>query len=122
MPVMAGVVHDEGALVAEQNLRHLKLSLDQQFSEDDFHKAIRTFLTSYNVRFTRETFEELLFRYTWWSQPNNMTARKEEYIAVSLGDTFPFPSLLFSLFACIATLLLSAYRCCRISTSARGWT
>lgn len=83
VPILAGVVHDEGTSLAKRNLKGMKLSLDSEFTEEDFHKAIHDFLNRFNVRFSQETFEELVFRYTWWSQPNNVTARKEQYIAVS---------------------------------------
>ncbi|PAA58533.1 hypothetical protein BOX15_Mlig029300g1, partial [Macrostomum lignano] len=84
-PAIMGFTHDELAKDADRRLREwgiTPLSSGADFTDSDFAKAIEKFLDYLKVRHMNDTYEEVFFRYNWWSQPDNMTARREQFIAL----------------------------------------
>ncbi|CAH8494807.1 unnamed protein product [Schistosoma turkestanicum] len=77
IPLLAGVVQDEGSLALE----HFLYQLDQQgyvienFTDNIVRRFIGTLLNDLNVFRHNQTAEELYTRYTWWSNLDNNTAR-----------------------------------------------
>ncbi|CAH8541754.1 unnamed protein product [Schistosoma haematobium] len=77
IPLLAGVVQDEGSLALE----HFLYQLDQygytieNFTDTIVRRFIGTLLNDLNVFRHNQTAEELYTRYTWWSNLENNTAR-----------------------------------------------
>ncbi|KAK4472087.1 hypothetical protein MN116_005458, partial [Schistosoma mekongi] len=77
LPLLAGVVQDEGSLALE----HFLYQLDQHgyvidnFTDNTVRHFIGTLLNDLNVFRHNQTADELYTRYTWWSNLENNTAR-----------------------------------------------
>ncbi|CAH8539858.1 unnamed protein product [Heterobilharzia americana] len=77
LPLLAGVVRDEGSLALE----HFLYQLDQNgyainnFTDNVVRRFIGVLLNDRNVFRHNQTAEELYARYTWWPNLENNTAR-----------------------------------------------
>ena len=62
-------------------------------SREDFQDFIRKFLQDWDIQdvYIDRTVEAVEFQYTYWPDPENRTARQQEFINVRTSGSFVLP-------------------------------
>ncbi|CAH8626110.1 unnamed protein product [Dicrocoelium dendriticum] len=84
LPLLAGVVHDEGSLLLLSRLKSWESEVPavKDFTDDVARRTIGNILNHENVLRFNATAEELYTRYTWWPNLANNSARWERLVAL----------------------------------------
>ncbi|KAF6775174.1 hypothetical protein AHF37_05355 [Paragonimus kellicotti] len=84
LPILAGVVHDEGSGTLMQRMHRWegRTIPIEEFTDMVARRTIGNILNNENVYRFNATAQELYTRYTWWPNLSNNTARWERMVAI----------------------------------------
>ncbi len=91
VPLLVGLVRDEGADEAQKLLPTVA---SPNFPDSFWHSGVSNFIAQQLAVRTQDVYDELKYRYTWWGNTENETARRQEFIDVFIYFT-PFAFIEF---------------------------